>query len=253
MVNSTLALVVLLATGPAGASGPAASAAGVYSSHLMVDQEVVVSARITGVIETIAVERGSAVAKGQALATLDPRSADADVRQAKEDMELRRAEYDRAKALSEGSVVSRADLDTAKARFGVATAAFEKARTIRDYTIIRAPFAGVVTEKLARIGQKVIEDQAVALFKVTAFEPLLARIYVPEKELLNIRRGAPVEVMPTSFPGSRATGSVEYIGPTVDPGSGTFEVIVRVRRDPAQPMLRPGVAVQVRLTSPHRS
>lgn len=252
MVNSTLALLVLLAT-PAGAATPTASSGGVYSSHLMVDQEVVVSARITGVIETIAVDRGTAVAKGQALATLDPRSADADVRQAKEDMELRRAEYDRAKALLEGKVVSRADLDTAKARYGVATAAWEKAKTLRDYTIIRAPFAGVVTEKIARVGQKVIEDQAVALFKVTAFEPLLARIYVPEKELLNIRRGAPVEVMPTSFPGARATGSVEYIGPTVDPGSGTFEVIVRVRRDPAQPMLRPGVAVSVRLASPRRS
>ena len=41
MVNSTLALLVLLATGPAGASTPDASSERVYSSHLMVDQDKV--------------------------------------------------------------------------------------------------------------------------------------------------------------------------------------------------------------------
>ena len=65
----------------------------------MVDQEVMVSARITGIVETIAVDRGSVVTQGQILATLDPRELDADVREAKEDMELRKAEYDRAKSL----------------------------------------------------------------------------------------------------------------------------------------------------------
>ena len=62
----------------------------------MVDQDVVVSARITGIVESIAVDRGAAVTQGQVLATLDPRALDADVREAKEDMELRKAEFDRA-------------------------------------------------------------------------------------------------------------------------------------------------------------
>jgi membrane fusion protein (multidrug efflux system) len=251
ILKPEIVLAFVLATGPA--SLPTTPAAAAYSSHLMVDQEVVVASRITGIVETISVDRGSLVAKGQGLANLDPREADADVRQSKEDMDLRRAEWERAKALSEESVMSRADLDTAKARYAVAVAAYEKAKTLRDYTVIRAPFAGMVTEKIARVGQKVIDIQNQPLFKVTAFEPLLARIYVAERELLTIRRGAPVEILLTSFPGAKATGWVEYISPTVDAGSGTFEVIVRVRRDPSQPMLRPGVAVQVRLANPHGS
>ena len=68
----------------------------VFASHLMVDQDVIVSARITGIVETITVDRGSTVTQGQTLATLDPRALDADVREAKEDMDLRKAEYDRA-------------------------------------------------------------------------------------------------------------------------------------------------------------
>jgi membrane fusion protein (multidrug efflux system) len=140
-----------------------------------------------------------------------------------------------------------ADLDTSRAQYAVATAAYEKAKTLRDYTVIRAPFDGVVTEKYARVGQKVIDIQNQPLFKITAFEPLLARIYVLEKELLHVRRGDEVEVIPTNFPEARAAAVIEYISPTVDPGSGTFEVIVRVRRPAARSVLRPGMAVQVKL------
>lgn len=218
----------------------------------MVDQDVVLAARITGIVDEILVDRGSVVAKGQPLAQLDPREFDAAVNEAKEEMELARAELERAQALASHNVLSRQDLDEKKSQHAVAVAKWEKAKTLRDYAVIRAPFAGVVTEKYARVGQKVIEDKADPLFKVTAMEPLLARIYVAEKELLTLRRGAPVEVVPVNFPQAKTTGAVEFISPTVDPGSGLFQVVIRVRRDPAQPVLRPGLAVEVRFAEPKR-
>ena len=46
--------------------------------------------RITGILQEIHVDRGSAVAKGQPLAQIDPREFDADVNQTKEEMELAR-------------------------------------------------------------------------------------------------------------------------------------------------------------------
>lgn len=243
--------LALLAAMPQPGPG-AASSSGVYSSHLMVDQEVLVSSRITGIIESISVDRGTAVVKGQPLATLDQREAESEVRQAKEDMELRRAEFERARTLSGMNLASAADLDTARARYAVATAALDKAKTLRDYTVIRAPFTGVVTDKLARVGQKVVDIQNQPLFKVTALEPLLARIYVPDKDLAGLRRGDPVEVVPENAPKVRATGRVEYISPTVDAGSATVEVIVRVGHNPSPATLRPGVAVQVHLPGSRR-
>ena len=232
----------------AGPPTPAAPAEGdVYSSNLMVDQDVTVSCQITGVIETIHVDRGTLVTKGQPLATLHMGEFDADVRQMKENMELAKAQLERAKALSAGNIMSKSDLDTARAQYAVAVANWEKSKAVREYAVVRAPFAGVVTEKYARVGQKVIDVQNIPLFKITAFEPLLARIYVPEKDLMTIRRGAAVDVVPVTFPQARTTGTVEFISPTVDPASGTFQVIVRVRREPARSILRPGLAVQVRL------
>jgi membrane fusion protein (multidrug efflux system) len=205
-----------------------------------------------GVIETIHVDRGSVVTKGQPLATLHTGEFDAEVNLTKENMELAKLQLERAKALSADSVMSKADLDTARAQYAVAVANWEKAKAIREYAVIRAPFAGVVTEKYARVGQKMIDVQNIPLFKVTAFEPLLARIYVPEKDLLTIRRGAVVDVVPVTFPQARTKGTVDFISPTVDPGSGTFQVIIRVRREPAQAILRPGLAVQVRLPAAGR-
>jgi membrane fusion protein, multidrug efflux system len=241
--NALIVGLLLLLTGTAGA-GPGEEK--VYASHLMVDQEVVISSRMSGVVETIAVNRGAVVTQGQALATLDPRELEANVREAKEEMELRKAEYERSKSLAASKVVSAADLDEKNAAYQVAVARWEKAKTLRDYAVVRAPFAGIVTEKYARIGQQVVEDNNEPLFKITAVEPLLARVYLPEEELLRVKVGDKVEVVPDRFPDAKTTGDVQFISPTVDAGSGTFQVVIRVRREPARTVLRPGIAVKVR-------
>ena len=218
----------------------------VYSSHLMVDQDVVISARITGIVDSIAVDRGAVVKQGQPLATLDSRELQADVREAQEEMELKKAEFQRAESLVASKVSSAQDLDEKRAQYQVAVAHLEKAKTLRDYAVIRAPFAGVVTEKYARLGQKVIEDRSEPLFKITAVEPLLARLYLPEEDLLRVKTGDKVEVVPERFPDARTTGEVQFISPAIDPASGTFQVVIRVRRDASRGVLRPGVAVKVR-------
>ena len=239
----------VLVTGLLVLAGPSRFASAedrLYASHLMVDQEVVVGARITGIVSSIAVDRGASVTQGQVLATLDPREFDAAIRQTKEDMDLKKAEFERAQSLAASKVVSVQDLDEKRAQYQVAVATWEKAKVVRDYAVIRAPFAGIITEKYARLGQKVIEDRNEPLFKLTAVEPLLARVYLPEEELLNVRIGDRVDVVPDRFPDAKTTGEVRFISPTVDAASGTFQVVVRIRREPARTVLRPGLSVKVR-------
>jgi RND family efflux transporter MFP subunit len=247
-----IGMFAALLAGPPSATPPSSSSDDVYSSNLMVDQDVNISCQITGVIETIHVDRGSVVTKGQPLATLHTAELDADVRQTKENMELAKTQLERAKALSTESIVSKADFDTARAQYAVAVANWEKAKAIREYATIRAPFAGVVAEKYARIGQKVIDNQNLPLFKITSNEPLLARIYVKEQDLMKIRRGDKVEVIPDNFPKAKTSGSVQFISPSIDPASGTFQVVVQVQRDPSQTVLRPGVAVKVHFINARR-
>ena len=243
---------LLLAAAAAAAVAAPKGDDGVYASHLMVDQEVTVAARITGIVATIFVDRGSSVTQGQILATLEASEYDAAIRQAKEDMDLKKLEYDRAESLVASNVLSPQDRDEKRAQYQVAIATWERAKAVRDYTVIRAPFAGVVTEKYARLGEKVIEDKNDPLFKISATDPLLARVYLPEEKLLRVRVGDRVQVTAERFPDVKTTGEVQFVSPTVDPASGTFQVIVRVRRDPAKPVLRPGLAVQVRFAQDAR-
>ena len=244
-MKKRFSLGLLLAVAAVAAAAPKGDD-GVYASHLMVDQEVTVAARITGIVATILVDRGSAVAQGQVLATLEASEYDAAIRQAKEDMDLKKLEYERAESLVSSNVLSAQDRDEKRAQYQVAVATWERAKAVRDYTVIRAPFAGVVTEKYARLGEKVIEDKNDPLFKISATEPLLARVYLPEEKLMRIRVGERVQVTAERFPDVKTSGEVQFVSPTVDPASGTFQVIVRVRRDAGKSVLRPGLAVQVR-------
>ena len=242
-----------LIAGPPPAATPSAPGADdAYPSNLMVDQDVTVSCHITGIIDLVHVDRGSAVTKGQPLATLHLGEFDADVKQTKESMELARAQLDRTRTLSTQNIISKADLDTARAQFNVAVANWERAKAIREYAVIRAPFNGIVAEKYARVGQKVTETGTQPLFKIVATEPLLARIYVKEQDLLKVKKGDKVEVVPDNFPSAKTTGSVQFISPNVDPASGTFQVVVTVHREPAQSVLRPGVAVKVHFLNTRR-
>jgi membrane fusion protein (multidrug efflux system) len=213
-------------------------------SNLMVDREVSVATRITGVIDNIHVDRGSVVKKGQPLATLDQSEFQLELEAAEENFRLRKAEYDRYRGLFDQKLTSTADLDERKARFEVARVELEKARLVMYRSVIRAPFDGIVVDRFARIGQKVLVDEDDALFKVSALEPMLARAYLPEQSLGRIRLGEPVAVAASEFPDVHAQGRVTFLSPVVEAGSGSFQVIVTVDRDVAR-VLRPGMAVQL--------
>ena len=133
----------------AGPPTPAAPAEGdVYSSNLMVDQDVNVSCQIMGVIETIHVDRGSVVVKGQPLATLHTGEFDAEVRQTKENMELAKAAARAGQGPLGGQRHEQGRPGHGRAQYAVAVANWEKAKAIREYAVIRAPFAGVVTREI---------------------------------------------------------------------------------------------------------
>jgi membrane fusion protein (multidrug efflux system) len=214
------------------------------TSNLMVDLDLPVSTRVSGVVEVIHVDRGEFVKKGQALATLDQREFDLDRRAAEETLNVARAEFERARELRASSLVSQAEFEQKKAQHELARVEAERARLVIDRSVVRAPFDGVVVDRMVRIGQKVMVDENVALFRIAGLEPLLARVYLPESAFRKVRAGDPVEVDATEFPGVTSTGKVAFLSPVVDAASGSVQVIVRVASDKKR-LLRPGMAVRI--------
>jgi len=213
-------------------------------ANLMVEREIGIGTRIGGIIDSIQADRGQAVKQGQALATLDQREFELDRRAAEAAFSAAEADFKRYKELENQKLASKAELEQRKARYEQAKVDLEKAKLTIDRSFIRAPFDGIVVDRTARIGQKVLIDDTVPLFKVSAMQPLIARVYLRENWLDRLRVGDPVSVVSSEFGHARSTGKISFLSPVLDPASGTFQVIVAVAPD-ADRVFRPGSSVKI--------
>lgn len=218
-------------------------------ANLMVEREVGIGTRVSGIVDSIQAERGASVKKGQALATLDQREFELDKRAAEAAFAAADADFQRYKELYGQKLASKAELEQRRARYEQAKVDLEKAKLTIDRSVIRAPFDGVVVDRNARIGQKVLIDDTTPLFRVSALEPLIARVFLAESSIGRLRVGEDVSVVSREFPQAKSTGRISFLSPVIDPASGTYQVIVSVPRDSGR-FFRPGTAVRV--TFPRR-
>ena len=214
------------------------------SANLMVEQDISVTTRVSGVVDSIQADRGAVVKKGQPLATLDQREFELDRRAAEETLTLSHLDYQRYQELFKQRLASQSELEQRKSKYELARVEFEKAKLVIDRSVVRAPFDGVVVDRFVRVGQKVLLEESTPLFKVMALDPLLARAYLPEPALANVRTGMDVEVSASELDAVKTSGKVTFLSPVVDPASGTVQAIVRVAHDPRR-TLRPGMSVQI--------
>jgi membrane fusion protein, multidrug efflux system len=213
-------------------------------ANLMVEREVGIGTRMSGIIDSIQAERGQTVHKGQALATLDQREFELDRRAAEAAFSAAEADFQRYQELYGQKLTSKTELEQRRARFEQARVDLEKAKLVIDRSVIRAPFDGVVVDRSVRIGQKVQIDDVAPLFKVSAMQPLMARVYLNESWVDRLRVGEPVSVASAQVPSARSTGKIAFLSPVLDPASGTFQVIVSVAPDRGR-VFRPGSAVKI--------
>jgi membrane fusion protein (multidrug efflux system) len=122
--------------------------------------------------------------------------------------------------------------------------ALDDARRALGFTAVRAPIAGVVTERRVNLGDHVTINQP--LFEIVDFDSIVARIYVPEKDLSQLRRGQPARLRADALGRLTFKGSLDRISPVVDPKTGTVKVTVAT---PRQEGLRPGMYVDVELVT----
>ena len=244
LVSVAVFSTVLVVAGGAAARPLPADAPLAAAATLVVDQEVNVTTRVSGVIDGLQVDRGDVVQKNQSLATIDQREFRLDLRAAEETLNVSRADHKRYEELFRQSLCSQAELEQKRTRYELARVEFERAQLVIDRSFVRAPFDGVVADRFAKVGEKVLVDENKPLFKVVALEPLLARAYLPGASLLKVKVGQEVTVVSKELPEARSTGRVSFVSPVFDPGSGSVQVVVRVKRDPGK-LLRPGMAVQL--------
>ena len=180
-----------------------------------------VEAKISGKIQKMLVVPGQKVAAGDLLIELDAQEVNARADQARVVYQQAEADWKRLSSLWEQKVLSQAEYDTAKSKFGVAEAALLEAQTLVGYAKETAPFDGVITRKLADMGDLAVPGKP--LLEMEDTRALRLEADVPEAVVDHINIGDRMPVRVTAV-GSELQGTVSEIAPAADPNSRTFLV-----------------------------
>lgn len=246
------------------------------SGYVTARREATVSSKVTGKVVEVQIEEGLAVKEGQVLARLDDTNARASVQLARAqlaaagtaleetrvrlreaDQELQRqtqlkqsrvsslAEYDRAEA---AALAWRARLAQQQSELAVAERNLALWAQQADDTIIRAPFAGVVTSKNAQPGEMISPMSSggftrTGICTIVDMESLEIEIDVNESYINRVAAGQPVEATLDAYPSWKIPCQVIAIIPTADRQKST--VRVRVAFTQLDPRILPQMAVKV--------
>ena len=236
--------LALASAGLAGAAGPAARVGCLIEPESIAE----VGSSVIGAIESLHVERGDLVRKGQVLATLkadveraslqiaQARSqSDAEVRAAQSNLEFLRQKQGRTQDLVNKNFLSQQVLEQARAEADIAeqklTQASEQRRVLKreldlaqaqlEVRNIRAPIDGVIAERYVQTGERIDQKQ---MFRIARIDPLKVELIVPASLFGTITAGSLTQVTP-NVPGLGARDAkVTLVDRMIDAGSNTFRV-----------------------------
>ena len=211
----------------------------VYSGTAPIEAfaEADVIAKVEGEVREILVEEGDEVEAGKILARLDGDRLRLELNESRARLEQMRSDFERNEDLREKGLLSEGEFEKLRYDLEALEASFNLASLELDYTRIRAPIDGVVSERFVKVGNTIrIGDPA---FRVTSFDPLVAYLHVPEREYRQIEAGQPVAIDIDALDGQRVMASVTRISPVVDPDTGTFKITIEIRDDERR--IKPGM------------
>ncbi len=250
------------------------------SGYVVAQRKAAVASKATGRIVFLGVQEGSRVKEGDVIARLDNDDLKAEKAQleaqlavarfevTRNETELSTAEsnFQRFKDLWAKKAVSQLDYENARDRFLKAKAAIDSARAnvraieasiqrsavLIEYTIIRAPFNGVVLTKDADVGEVVAPfgsatNAKAAVVTMADLSSLMVQADVAESFLSRVQIDQPCEIQLDAVPNTRFPGKVHMIVPTADRTRGT--VMVKVRFDKLDPRVLPEMSAKAAFLS----
>jgi membrane fusion protein (multidrug efflux system) len=219
------------------------------ASTIEAELQVTVHAESVGRITSLTLEEGDKIEAGQVLARIRREAQSLGVERAETNLADAERELGRIESLFKQGVASQSELDQARTR--VETATLDKRDRRRDLsnTTMVAPFAGILTRRFVDEGAFVTNGAQV--FEITDFSTLVARVYVPERELDRIAVGQPAQIVGKAAKNRQGTGSVHRIAPVVDATTGTVKVTIALPTELAGGThgFLPGMYAEVTLTT----
>jgi RND family efflux transporter MFP subunit len=264
------------ATAPSGSTVPASASLLDASGYVVARRQATVSSKITGRLAAVLVEEGQRIAAGQVIARLDNTNATAALAQAEArvgeaeanlqavEVALADAEpsFKRSEEQFRRGLTSSEHVETARTNFNskrmqvlvahqsvtVARAAVDIAKQNLEDTIIRAPFAGVVTVKAAEPGEMVSPSATggftrTGICTIVDMDSLEVEVDVSEAFISRVQPDRPVTVRLNAYPDWTIPAKVLAVIPTADRAKAT--VRVRIAFDSKDPRIVPEMGARV--------
>ncbi|MEC4718432.1 efflux RND transporter periplasmic adaptor subunit [Noviherbaspirillum sp. CPCC 100848] len=224
------------------------------------DRTAHVVPRMVGVVESVKVDLGQKVKKGQVLAVLASSGLSeqrSELLAAQKRLALAKTTYEREKKLWQEKISAEQDYLQAQQAMQEADIAVRNAQqklaafgvgasgggSLNAYEI-RAPFDGMVMEKHISLGEAIKEDASI--FTISDLSTVWAEVAVPAKDLNAVRVGEKVTVKATAFD-AKASGTISFVGSLL--GEQTRTAKARVSLPNPDMSWRPGLFVNVEIVS----
>jgi RND family efflux transporter MFP subunit len=193
-------------------------------------------AQTNGYLKTWNYDIGAKVKAGDILGAIDTpevdqqlRQAQANLAQAKAQLDLAAVTFRRFQDLVERKVIAQQDFDTQQANYlaqeatvNSVAAAVRQLEALEDFKLLRAPFDGVVTNRNTDIGALINSGSGNALFRVAQVNLLRVYVSVPENFGKEIHVGTDADLSFDEFPGRRFPASVVTTSSAIDPTTRTL-------------------------------
>jgi membrane fusion protein, multidrug efflux system len=245
-----------------------------YSGRFVAVETVEIRARVSGFIDKVHFRDGQIIKAGDPLFTIDPRpfeiaveSARAELARANAQVELAENEIERATPLARTGTMTQRDYDQRRANQSVARAQFQAAQASQrlallnlEWTEVRTPIAGRISDKRVDVGNLVTGGQtgATLLTTIVSLDPIHFTFDVSESDYLRYSRlfasGArpssretanPVQVKLADEREWTRTGTMNFVDNQLNPRSGTLRGRAVVQNPDG--FLTPGIFARLRL------
>jgi membrane fusion protein (multidrug efflux system) len=206
------------------------------TANLVPENEVVVLAETEGRVTHLEVEEGDHVETGELLARLLQDDEEIALRKAEVRAANAKLAFERAERMNGESLIAQEEYDRITMDHRIAQQELAEAEWRVRKTEVRAPFDGRVTWRNVTLGQHIRPGDE--LFRVTDFDPLVSRIYLPETDVLALNAGREVDITLKANEEVQFQGRIQRISPIVDVATGTVKVTIEAIEPPA--VVRPG-------------